>query len=62
MAPPAGLEPAYDGLEIRCLSFRLRGHYMVGVDGVEPSSLAAADFKSAEFTSFSILPNLVPRV
>lgn len=25
MASPAGFEPAWDGLEIRCLSIRLRG-------------------------------------
>ena len=30
--------------------------YMVAIPGLEPGSLSAADFKSAEFTNFSISP------
>lgn len=41
MASPAGFEPAWDGLEIRCLSIRLRGD-MVGREGVEPPTLRSS--------------------
>lgn len=41
MASPAGFEPAWDGLEIRCLSIRLRGD-MVGEEGIEPPTLGSS--------------------
>ena len=54
-----GIEPGVPedgGFTVHCITIDASTpYYLVRVPGLEPGSLAAADFKSAEFTNFSIL-------